>query len=252
MDSKAKNDVLQMRSMKRKLAVTSMFSNLMRIGLDKDYHGDIHDGDNENDRDDEDDNNDRVQHEGSAEHQSVHKVKSVDKENNSHIDNGKDDDNDELSTLQTRSSIKSFRQDDNNSVDNDDDDDDDVVNDHVNVDDGVDDDDDDESGMKANRTKYLPRKEISIVPAVNRLASTSMDSDESSSLSLGGTLNNNTWAITNKEEVYDVIALVCTPQKMDKSMVRIWRRINMMETMMNISMMILMMMMMMIMIILKM
>ena len=223
MDSKAKNDVLQMRSMKRKLAVTSMFSNLMRIGLDKDYHGDIHDGDNENDRDDEDDNNDRVQNEGSVEDQSVHKVKSVDKDNNSHIDNDKDDDHDELSTLQTRSSIKSFRQDDNNSVDNDDDDDvvNDRVNDHVNhhVDDDVD--DDDESGMKANRTKYLPRKEISIVPAVNHLASTSMDSDESSSLSLGGTLNNNTWAITNKEEVYDVIALVCTPQKMDKSMVRI-------------------------------
>lgn len=208
-----------MRSMKRKLAVTSMFSNLMRIGLDKDYHGDIHDGDDKDD--DEDDNNDRVQQEGSAVlDQSVYKDKeSVDKENNSHIDDDKDDDHDELSTLQSRSSIKSFRKDDK-SVDNDYDDViDDVDNDDDHVNDDVDDDhDDDESGMKANRTKLLPRKEVlSIVPKVN-LASTSIDSDESSSLSL----NNNTWAITNKEEVYDVIALVCTPQKMDKSMVRMW------------------------------
>jgi hypothetical protein len=192
----------------------------MRIGLDKDYHGDIHDGDDKDD--DEDDNNDQAQQEGSAVlDQSVHKDKeSVDKENNSHIDDDKDDDHDELSTLQSRSSIKSFRKDDN-SVDNDYNDvNDDVDNDDDHVKDDVDDDhDDDESGMKANRTKLLPRKEVlSIVPTVN-LASTSIDSDESSSLSLGGTLNNNTWAITNKEEVYDVIALVCTPQKMDKSMV---------------------------------
>ena len=225
-DSKAKNDVLQMRSMKRKLAVTSMFSNLMRIGLDKDYHGDIHE-DADKDDDDKDDNNDQVQ-ECSAEGQSVEKDESADKEYNSNInddhddvddddhddqddkddDDKDDDDHDELSTLQTRSSTKSFRKDDSNSVDNDDED-------HV-------DDDDDESGMKANRTKYLLRKEKPIIP-LNLRASTSTDSDESSSLNLGlgGILNNNTWAITNKEEVYDVISLVCTPQKMDKSMVRI-------------------------------